>query len=68
MHRIRRPPLLQFFERSAKILEDLAVDVLDLAFRCHDRDETGNRLDDQPEAVFASSLRSRLRGSGDSVM
>jgi hypothetical protein len=42
-----------FFKRSAEILEHLAVDVLDPAFGRHDRDETGNRFDDQPKAFDA---------------
>jgi hypothetical protein len=53
MHRVSRAPLLQFFKRSPKILEHLAVDVLARAFGRHDRDETGNRFDDQPKAFFA---------------
>ena len=53
MHRVRRPPLLQFFECPAKVLEDLAIDVLDLASRRHDGDETRNGFDNQPEAVLA---------------
>jgi hypothetical protein len=60
MHGVSRPPLLQFFKRAAKILEHLAVDVLDLAFGCHDRDQTGNRLDDQPKAFFAGPEGQRL--------
>ena len=55
MHRVRRPPLLQFFECPAKVLEDLAIDVLDPACRRHDGDETGNGFDDQPEAVLAGT-------------
>jgi hypothetical protein len=27
--------------------------VLDPALGCHDRDQTGNRFDDQPQAIFA---------------
>ena len=52
--------LLQFIERAAEILEHLAVDVLDPAFGCHDRDQTGNRLDDQPKAIFAGAEGQRL--------
>jgi hypothetical protein len=46
-------PLLQVFERAAKVLEDLAIIVLDLACWRHDRDKAGKSFDDQPEAVFA---------------
>lgn len=50
---ITRAPLLQVFKRAAEILEHLTVDVLDPAFGCHDRDQTGKRFDDQPKAFFA---------------
>ena len=53
MDGIGAAPLLQFFERSAKVLKDLAVDVLELACRRHERDQAGNGFDDQPEAVLA---------------
>src|SRR6185503_7597562 len=46
-------PLLQFFERPAKVLEDLAVDVLDLTCRRHDRDQAGNGFDDQARLALA---------------
>jgi hypothetical protein len=52
MDRIGAGPQLQFFECPAKVLEDLAIDVLELACRRHDGDETGNGFDDQPEAVL----------------
>ena len=48
-------PLLQFFERPAKVLKDSAIDVLDAASRRHDRDQAGKRVDDQPEAVLAGA-------------
>ena len=46
-------PLLQFFERPAEVLEDLAVDMLDLARRRHDRDQGGNGLHDQARVALA---------------
>src|SRR5262245_18310429 len=48
-------PLFELFERPAKVLEDPAVDVLELAGGRHDRDESGNGFDDQPKAVLAWS-------------
>ena len=53
-------PSLQFFERPAEVLKDLAVDVFDAAVRRHDRDQTGDRLDDQPKG-FLTSPESRSR-------
>lgn len=53
MNGIGTNPLLQFIERPAKVFEDLAIDVLDIACRRHDGDEPGNGFDDQPEAVLA---------------
>jgi hypothetical protein len=52
-------PSLQFFERPAEVCEDLAVDVFDAAGRGHDRDQTGDRLDDEPKG-FLTSPESRL--------
>ena len=50
-------PSLQFFERPAEVLEDLAVDVFDAAVRRHDRDQTGDCLDDQPKDFLTSPER-----------
>src|SRR5439155_88059 len=47
----------QLFERPAEVLEDLAVDVFDLTAGCHDRDETGDGLDDQPKGFLSSPER-----------
>src|ERR1700683_364446 len=41
MHRIGCSPFLQLFERSAKIVEELAIDGLGFAVRGQDRKETG---------------------------
>ena len=65
MHRIRRPPLLQLLEGPTEVIEHLAVDVLDPAVSRHDRDQAGNGLDDEPEALFTGrqgvfGLRSRF--------
>ena len=50
-------PLLQFFERPAEVLDYLAVDVFDAAVRRHDRDQTGDGLDDQPKGFLTSAER-----------
>src|SRR3954469_10873670 len=47
-------PSLQFFQRPAEVLEDLAVDVFDSAGWGHDGDETRDRLDDQPKRLLTS--------------
>jgi len=63
VHRLSRPPLLQFFKRAAKIIEDPAVDVFDLSLGRHDRDQTGNRFNDESKGLFIGSksfLCSRL--------
>ena len=49
---VRTAPAFQVFERSAELLQDLTVDVLDLARRRHDRDETRDGLDDRPKGLF----------------
>ena len=54
---VRGAPSFQLFERPAEVLEDLAVDVFDLTAGCHDRDETGDRLDDQPKGFLSSPER-----------
>ena len=53
MHRLDGAPLLQFFERPAKVLDDLAIDMLDLARRRHDRDQAGNGFDEQARLPLA---------------
>jgi hypothetical protein len=60
-------PFRQFFQRPAKVLEDLAVDVLDLAYRRHDRDQAGNGFDDQARlalAVLKITVKARIFEGG----
>ena len=54
VHRIGRPPLLQFFKRPTKVIEHPAVDVLDLTLGRHDRDETRNRLNGEARPLFTA--------------
>ena len=51
-------PLSQFFESLAEVLLNLAVDGLDRAIRCQDRDQRGNAVDDlaQCEVVLHSAI------------
>ena len=64
-------PLLQFFERPAEVLEDLAVDVFDpacgvmTAIRPGMVSTISRKLSSL--APVARASRSRVRGSGDSV-
>src|ERR1700722_3394455 len=39
MHRIACSPILHLFKRSAKILDDLTIDGIELTARSHDRNE-----------------------------
>lgn len=61
MHRIRRPPLPQLFKRPTEVIEDLTVDVLNRAVCRHDRDEAGNGLDDETEALLTGGRVPRVR-------
>jgi len=56
VHRISRTPFLQFLKRAAEVIKYLAIDVRNLALGRHDRDETGNRLDDEAEVLFTVSI------------
>src|SRR5271168_4395377 len=46
-------PVLQFFERLARIVQECLVDEFDLAHRSIGAEQAGDAIDDQPEIEFA---------------
>jgi hypothetical protein len=57
MYRIACSPVLHLFKRSAKILDDLAIEGIKLAVRGHDRNETGYPIDCRACTSFAFTQR-----------
>jgi len=53
MYRIAFSPVLKFFDSSAKILDDWAIDGFEFAARGHDRNETSYPINCCPELRLA---------------
>src|SRR5262249_48400561 len=56
---VRSAPLPQFVKSPPKIIEHLAVHMLDLTGRRHDGYEAGDRLDDEAKALLAHTMHFR---------
>src|ERR1700722_4605163 len=57
MYRIACSPILHLFKRSAKILDDLAIDGIELTIRSHDRNETGYPVNCRAQTLLAFTQR-----------
>src|SRR5262249_57072497 len=51
----RKGPVLQCVARHSHVVEDRATDEFDVAGGTHGADETGDAVDDQPQALFAAA-------------
>src|SRR4051812_39923998 len=61
MYRVVGPPPLELLPRPAEVLEDRAIDELELTFGRKGRDQPGNAVHDQ--AQFAFALAQRVLGA-----
>src|ERR1700733_5999586 len=57
MYRIACAPVLHLFKRSAKILDDLAIEGIKLTIRSHDRNETRYPVNCRAQTSFAFMQR-----------
>ena len=57
MYCIACPPVLEFFDGAAEILDDWAIDGFEFAARGHDRNEAGYSVNGCPKLRFAHSQR-----------